>query len=122
MSIESSTPATLKLRSKSRHAVLNAPESNLNPNVSQLSKFLDDVWDFAADMQIPSIHNLEKRISWGFKVKGEECFTAPKYAELLLSTRQLLRSLLQNTEEGPAQKPMSILHHWTCIKKLLTYL
>lgn len=108
--------ATPKLSSTSRH------KSDPNPNVSQLSKFLDDVWDFAADMKIPSSPSLEKRISWGFEVREAELFTDPKYAGLQLPTKQLFYSLLQHTEEGPPQKPGSILTHWSFIKKLIMYL
>jgi integrase len=120
MTIRFSTSQKPKV--KFRNAASDSQTSTFNPAVSQLSRFLDEVWDFAEDMTIPSVCNLQKRVSWGFRIKHEELFTDPKYKEMLCATRQLFHSLLQHTEEGPAQKPASILHYWSCLKQFLTYL
>jgi integrase len=117
-----SKPISRKAIVKDLQVSQTGQESNLNPIVSQLSKFLDDIWDFALDMKNPSVYNKLKRISWGFNVKEEELFTDPKYHQLLFATKQLFHSLLRHTEEGPAQKPASLLHRWENLKIFIIYL
>src|SRR5258708_39716348 len=107
-------------RSRRDSLVSNAP--NPNPKLSHLSLFLDDVWDFSVEMKIPTLYRSDKCIEWNFKVNGEELFTAPKYSQVLLATKQLFHFLLRHSEEGPACKPASLIFCWQKLRAFIAYL
>src|SRR5687767_5270735 len=119
---EGSSVATLKKpKLKLTQALLSA-ESVSNPKISLLSNFLDDEWDFTKEMKNPSKARYNKCIHWGFKVKGDELFTAPKYYTIRTATKQLFQAMLRHTEEGPAQKPVTVIIRWHRIRPFIVYL
>lgn len=111
-----------KAKQSSRRDSLARNAPNPNPKVSHLSLFLDDIWDFAAEMKSPTRYGFDKCIRWDFKVKGDELFTAPKYSQILLATKQLFHSLLKHSQEGPACKPTSVTLWWQKLKPFIVYL
>lgn len=68
--------------------------SDANPEVSQVSRFRDDLWDFANEDQNPSVHESMKQIRWAFPTPGGEGFTDPRFRCLCESTKQFIYALL----------------------------
>src|SRR3979409_300390 len=101
------TSSTVANRTARRHSPsrLVGEYKTFNPQVSAESKLLDDEWDFTDEMKIPSLGKGDKLLRWGFQIKRSERFTNPKYARLMLPTRQFFYHLSKDGEEGPAQKP-----------------
>ena len=64
-----------------------------NPQVSLLSRFHDEVWDFSNENQNPSTDKSTKRIRWGFATPKGGRFTDPAFRYLLLASKQFIYAL-----------------------------
>lgn len=73
-----------------------------NPEVSQVSRFRDAVWDFSNENQNPSIDDSSKQIRWAFPTPGGGRFTDPPFRRLCESTKQFIYALLWHpVDEAP---------------------
>jgi len=64
-----------------------------NPQVSELSRFHDDVWDLTRENQNPTTDKAMKRIRWDFVTPGGGRFTDPCFRRLLIAFKQFLYAL-----------------------------
>jgi integrase len=64
-----------------------------NPQVSAVSRFHDDVWDFSNENQNPSNDKSQKRIRWAFATPDGRLFTDPRFRSLLIALKQFLYAL-----------------------------
>jgi integrase len=64
-----------------------------NPQVSALSRFHDDVWDFSSENQNPSTDKSMKRICWAFPTPDGGIFTDSRHRQLLVAFKQFLFAL-----------------------------
>jgi integrase len=75
--------------------------ADANPEVSQVSRFRDNVWDFTNEDQNPSIHESTKQIRWAFPTPGGGRFTDPSFRSLCESTKQFIYALLWHPVDEP---------------------
>lgn len=79
-----------------------APGAGANPEVSQVSRFRDDVWDFSNEDQNPSTHYSTKQIRWAFLTPCGGRFTDPRFRRLCESSKQFIYGLLWHpVDEAP---------------------
>ena len=64
-----------------------------NPQVSALSRFHDDVWDFSSENRNPSTDRSNKRIRWAFATPDGGLFTDRRHRRLLIAFKQFLYAL-----------------------------
>lgn len=64
-----------------------------NPQVSELSRFHDEVWDLTREIRNPSSDKTTKRICWDFETPGGGHFTDPRFRCLRIAFKQFLYAL-----------------------------
>jgi hypothetical protein len=64
-----------------------------NPEVSAVSRFHDDVWDFLNEDRNPARGPSEKKICWSFPTPKGDLFTDPPFRSLLMASKQFLYAL-----------------------------
>ena len=64
-----------------------------NPQVSAVSRFHDEVWDFSNESRNPAIDKSMKRIRWGFGTPDGRLFTDPPFRSLLIALKQFIYAL-----------------------------
>ena len=63
-------------------------EQDDNPQVSSISRFCDDVWDFSDENRNPAMGRADKRICWSFTLPGGGLFTDARFRSLLTASKQ----------------------------------
>ena len=61
-----------------------------NPEVSSVSRFWDEVWDFSNEDKNPALGTHQKKIYWSFRMPGGGVFTDPLFLSLLTASKQFL--------------------------------
>lgn len=64
-----------------------------NPQVSALSRFHDDVWDFSRENQNPTTDKAMKRIRWAFATPEGDRFADPRFRRLRMAFKQFIYAL-----------------------------
>jgi len=64
-----------------------------NPQVSELSRFHDEVWDLTRENLNPTTDKAMKRIRWSFATPDGGRFTDPRFRSLLIAFKQFLHAL-----------------------------
>jgi len=64
-----------------------------NPQVSDVSRFHEDLWDFSNEDRNPSRGNSEKTICWSFRLPHGGLFTDPRFWSLLTALKQFIYAL-----------------------------
>ena len=64
-----------------------------DPEVSEVSKFHDDVWDFSNEDRNPARGPSDKKISWSFPTPKGGLFTDPPFRSLLTASKQFIYAL-----------------------------
>jgi hypothetical protein len=64
-----------------------------NPQVSGVSRFHDEVWDFSSENGNPAIDKSMKRIRWAFATPGGGFFTDLRFQSLLTALKQFIYTL-----------------------------
>ena len=64
-----------------------------NPQVSTISLFHDDIWDFSKENQNPASDRSAKRMSWAFETPDGSRFTKPRFRQMLIAFKQFLFGL-----------------------------
>ncbi len=77
-----------------------SPEGN-NPEVSLVSRFRDDVWDFSNEIRNPTIEKGSKLIRWAFGTPDGGRFIDPPFRHLLHSSKEFIYSLLWHPVDEP---------------------
>ena len=64
-----------------------------NPQVSDVSRFQDDVWDFSNEDRNPARGNGEKTLCWPFRLPHDRLFTDARFRSLLTALKQFIYAL-----------------------------
>ncbi len=64
-----------------------------NPQLSAVSRFHDDVWDFSHENQNPANDRSMKRIRWAFRTPDGGLFTDPRFRSLFTALKQFIYAL-----------------------------
>ncbi len=64
-----------------------------NPQVSTISKFHDDVWDFSQENLNPSSGRSAKRLRWNFETPDGSSFTSHRYRPMMIAFKQFIFAL-----------------------------
>lgn len=64
-----------------------------NPQVSVLSRFQDDVWDFSHENGNPACARTHRRICWSYRMPHGGRFTDPQFRSLLTALKQFIYAL-----------------------------
>jgi hypothetical protein len=78
-----------------------ALDARANPEVSQVSRFRDNVWNFSNEDQNPSTHESTEQIRWAFPTPRRGRFTDPPFRSLCESTKQFIYALLWHPVDEP---------------------
>ena len=70
-----------------------AGSSGDNPQVSAVSRFRDDVWDFSNENNNPARARAAKKICWSFRTPNGSLFTDPQFRSLLTALKQFIYAL-----------------------------
>jgi integrase len=93
-----------------------------NPQVSQLSRFHDEVWDFSNEDQNPSMDKSAKRIRWNFETPQGGRFTDPAFRHLLLASKQFIYSLRWHPIDGAPLAASAVIQLFSRTKQFLDHL
>lgn len=93
-----------------------------NPEVSLVSRFQDEVWDFSNENRNPAAGSRDKRIHWSFTMPGGGSFTDAPYRWLLLASKQFLYALRWHPLDEPPFSPPSLRNLFRPMKGFLAHL
>jgi len=79
-------------RSAARQPKSNGTSDD-NPQVSAVSRFHDEIWDFSHEDRNPSSDRSAKRIRWAFATPDGGLFSDPQFRNLLLALKHFLFAL-----------------------------
>lgn len=79
-----------------------------NPQVSLISRFRDDVWDFSDENKNPAVGRPDKRICWSFTVPGGGLFTDARFRSLLTASKQFIYALRSRPIDTPSYSPYGV--------------
>jgi len=89
-----------------------------NPQVSAVSRFHDQVWDFSNESQNPALDKSMKRIRWGFGTPDGRLFTDPPFRSLLLALKQFIYALRWHSLESVPFAAGTLPHAFRQAKRL----
>jgi integrase len=78
---------------RGRAATPVAGSNGDNPQVSALSRFQDDVWDFSHENGNPARPSTAKKICWSVRMPNGGLFTDPQFRSLLTALKQFIYAL-----------------------------
>jgi integrase len=93
-----------------------------NPQVSELSRFDDVIWDFSNEDQNPSVDKSAKRIRWDFETPRGGRFTDPAFEHLLLASKQFIYALRWHPLDGAPLAASAVLQLFSRTKRFLEHL
>lgn len=93
-----------------------------NPRISAASRFRDMLWDFSKEITNPTYGLCLRRIPWDYEIRKGELFTHPKYASLMLASKQLLYATLSSPERNKRFKPNSAAKAWIHLRHFVIFL
>ena len=93
-----------------------------NPQVSHLSRFHDEVWDFSNEIQNPSTDKSQKRIGWSFEVPRGGRFNEPVFGQLMLASKQFIYALRWHPIDGAPLAASAVVQLFSRTKRFLDHL
>ena len=93
-----------------------------SPQVSQLSRFHDAIWDFSNEDQNPTTDKSAKRIRWSFEVPNGGRFTDPVFGHLMLASKQFIYALRWHPIDGAPLAASAVLQLFSRTKRFLDHL
>ncbi len=114
-------PSAARISAKPVGAKMVGCQSS-NPQVSQLSKFHDAIWDFSNEDQNPTMDKSAKRIRWSFEVARGGRFTDPIFRRLLLASKQFIYALRWHPLDEVPLAASAVLQLFSRTKRFLDHL
>ncbi len=93
-----------------------------NPQVSAISRFGDDVWDFSDENKNPATGRADKRICWSFALPGGALFTDARFRSLLTASKQFVYALRWRPIDTPSYSPASLRNLFRSLKRFIAHL
>ena len=97
-------------------------ERDDNPQVSAISWFCDDVWDFSDENKNPATGRSDKRICWSFALPGGGLFTDARFRSLLTASKQFVYALRWRPIDTPSYSPASLRNLFRSLKGFIAHL
>ena len=72
-----------------------------NPQVSHVSRFHEDLWDFSNEDRNPARGDGEKTICWSFRLPHDRLFTDARFRSLLTALKQFICALRWHPIDSP---------------------
>jgi integrase len=93
-----------------------------NPQVSVVSRFCDDVWDFSNEDTNPAMGINDKRIRWSFRMPRGGLFTDAPFESLLTASKHFLYALRWHPIDEPAHSPASLRNLFRTLRAFIAHL
>jgi len=93
-----------------------------DPQVSSVSRFHDEEWDFSNEDRNPSATVAAKKIRWPFRMPGGGLFTDPPWRSLLTASKQFIYAMRWHPLDGPPSAPQSLANLFGALKPFIAHL
>ncbi len=93
-----------------------------NPEVSLVSRFRDEVWDFSNENRNPAAGSADKQICWSFRMQGGGLFTDAPFRSLLTASKQFIYALRWHPLDEPPFAPASLRAPFRSLKRFIAHL
>jgi integrase len=93
-----------------------------NPQVSAVSRFHDNVWDFSNENKNPARSRRQKTIYWSFRMPDGRLFTDAPFRPLLTASKQFIYALRWHPIDGAPLAASAVLQLFSRTKRFLDHL